>query len=133
MNISFDSFNNSDALNIGLKIIQKVEREGLKPVRIRIVLNGDIVFQYLMPGKKGVEWLDKKQKTVEKFKMSSYEVYLDHIEVENDSYAVCGGGYPLMINNELCGCIIVSGLRHDEDHQLIVDVLKEYKDESNRQ
>lgn len=30
---------------------------------------------------------------------------------------------------ELRGCVIVSGLAHDEDHQLIIDVLGGYKNE----
>ena len=71
--LSFDHFDAEDAYCIGNERIRKTE----KPVRIRIVLDGDIVFQYLMPGKKGVEWLDRKQNTVEQYKHSSYYVYLD--------------------------------------------------------
>lgn len=55
--LSFDHFDAEDAYCIGNEIANKTS----KPVRIRIVLDGDIVFQYLMPGKKGVEWLDRKQ------------------------------------------------------------------------
>ena len=123
----FDTF---DAWNVGQKIVEKVKKDHLLPVRIRIVLDNDIVFQYLMPGKKGVEWLNRKQKTVEKYHHSSYFIYLDqqerHVYDENDdSLAICGGGFPLRIQGKLKGCIIVSGLKHEEDHQLIVDVLKE--------
>ena len=49
--LSFDLFDAEDAYCIGNEIIKKTTQ----PVRIRIVLDGDIVFQYLMPGKRGVE------------------------------------------------------------------------------
>ena len=92
------------------------------------------MFQYLMPGKKGVEWLDRKQNTVERYQHGTYYVFLDqeerHVYDENDStIAICGGGFPLFIKDELHGCVIVSGLAHDEDHQLIIDVLGGYKNE----
>ena len=88
-----------------------------------------------MPGKKGVEWLDRKQNTVEQYHHSTYYVFLDqeerHVYDENDStIAICGGGFPLIIKGELRGCVIVSGLAHDEDHQLIINTLRGYKNES---
>ena len=46
-------------------------------------------------------------------------VFIPH-RWNNDDYAVCGGGYPLIVNDELKGCFCVSGLAHDEDHDLIV-------------
>ena len=110
----------------------------MKNVRIRIVLDGDIVFQYLMDGKKGVVWLDRKQKTVEKYGHSSYYIYLENEEngtyqadEKDESLVICGGGFPLIIQNELRGSILVSGLAHDEDHQVIVDCLRELKDEGS--
>ncbi|MCD8028144.1 MAG: heme-binding protein [Erysipelotrichaceae bacterium] len=63
-------------------------------------------------------------------KHSSLYVYEHRDEFHlDDSYAICGGGYPLIVNGELKGAFIVSGLRYDEDHQLIVDVLKEMEAE----
>ncbi len=42
-------------------------------------------------------------------------------------YACCGGGFPLNIKKAgVVGTICVSGLPHLEDHQLIVDSLREY-------
>lgn len=131
----FNEFNNKDAYTLGNLIIKKVEDTKLKNVRIRIVIDNDIVFQYIMDGKKGEEWLNRKQNTVEKYQHSSYYVYLQQdkikdLDVNDPKLAICGGGFPLVINNTIRGCIIVSGLAHDEDHQLIIDCLKEIKDES---
>ena len=65
--LSFQEFNNHDAYQLGQIIVDHIEKNHLKNVRIRIVLDKDIIFQYLMDGKKGVIWLDRKQKTVEKY------------------------------------------------------------------
>ena len=89
-----------------------------------------------MDGKKGVTWLDRKQKTVEKYGHSSYYIYLENEEnktyqadEKDESLVICGGGFPLIIRGELRGSILVSGLVHDEDHQVIVDCLRKIKDE----
>ena len=124
--LSFQEFNNHDAYQLGQIIVDHIEKNHLKNVRIRIVLDKDIVFQYLMDGKKGVIWLDRKQKTVEKYGHSSYYIYLENEEnktyqedEKDESLVICGGGFPLIIQNELRGSILVSGLVHDEDHQVI--------------
>ena len=91
-----------------------------------------------MDGKKGVIWLDRKQKTVEKYGHSSYYIYLENEEngtyqadEKDESFVICGGGFPLIIHDELRGSILVSGLVHDEDHQVIVDCLRKIKDEGS--
>lgn len=130
--LTFNSLQHSDAFNIGQYIIDEVKKFPEKAVRIRVVLNGDIVFQYLMNGKDGEEWLDKKQKTVERFHHSSYYIYLlnekthEYEGLKND-YAICGGGFPLIVNGIEVGCICVSGLSHEEDHQLIIHALSVLK------
>lgn len=50
--LSFQEFNNHDAYQLGQIIVDHIEKNHLKNVRIRIVLDKDIVFQYLMDGKK---------------------------------------------------------------------------------
>lgn len=132
--LSFISFDHEDAYHLGQMLVDKVNTQNLKPLRIRIVLNHDIVFQYLMNGKNGEEWLNRKQKTVEMFEHSSYYIWTcqetNHQYdkyLDDDSMAICGGGFPLIMNDEIIGCCIVSGLQHDQDHQIIVDCLKELK------
>lgn len=126
--IDFKTFTNTDAYRFGLAVVGMIEKEKLKPVRIRVVKDGDIVFQYMMEGKKGDLWLNKKQRTVEKTHQSSLYVFDhqdDYKELDEETYGICGGGYPLFINGEYRGVLIVSGLRHDEDHALILRALKE--------
>lgn len=132
--LSFRSFDHEDAYHIASMIIERVKKEHLKNIRIRVVFNHDIVFQYLMNGKNGDLWLNRKQKTVETFQHSSYYVFLDNKEngsyqayEEDETLAICGGGFPIIVEHQIVGSIIVSGLAHEEDHQLIVDALKIYK------
>lgn len=138
--ITFSSFTNEDAFQVGNIIVNIVKKQQLKPVRIRIVLADDIVFQYLMEGKKGVMWLDRKQKTVETFQCASLEVFTKaktdpekFAAYQTAEYAICGGGYPIIVDNQIIGCVIVSGLAHEDDHQLIVDALTQYKQKEEKQ
>lgn len=131
--ITFEKFDNEDAYQIGCKLVEKVKNENLKNIRIRVVLGCDIVFQYLMNGKSGDTWLNRKQNTVELFKQPSYQVWQENETshcyeqyVNDERYAICGGGYPIVVDDNMIGSIIVSGLAHDEDHQIIVDVINEY-------
>lgn len=131
--ITFEKFDNEDAYQIGCKLVEKVKNENLKNIRIRVVLGHDIVFQYLMNGKSGDTWLNRKQNTVELFKLPSYQVWQENETshcyeqyVNDERYAICGGGYPIVVDDNMIGSIIVSGLAHDEDHQIIVDVINEY-------
>lgn len=124
----FESFTHADALQFGLNVVKIVEEKGLKPVRIRVNYEGDSVFQYFMDGKKGDEWVVRKEKTVLESGHASLYVFEHPEEFPTMSmesgYAICGGGFPLIVKGELKGVLIVSGLAHDEDHQLIIEAME---------
>ena len=84
-----------------------------------------------MNGKTSETWLNRKEKTVLESKHSSLYVFYNQDNyshmLNNDNYAVCGGGFPLIVNNEVKGTFIISGLSHEEDHQLIIDALRKIK------
>lgn len=129
----FDTFSHEDALTFGMNVLQIVKEENLKNVRIRVKYEDDIVFQYLMNGKKGEKWLDRKENTVRESQHSSLYTF-DHDKdfeymKDNDDYAVCGGGFPLIVNDEVKGAFLVSGLEHTEDHNLIIKALRKMKGE----
>ena len=44
----------------------------------------------------------------------------------DERYVICGGAYPIIVGKGMIGSVIVSGLAHNEDHQIIVDVLSKY-------
>ncbi|GAA5892142.1 hypothetical protein JCM8208_001447 [Rhodotorula glutinis] len=51
-----------------------------------------------------------------------------HYGANNADYACHGGGFPLRVKGveSLVGVVVVSGLKQEEDHQVIVDVLTEF-------
>lgn len=129
---NFNDFTNEDALLFGLSVIEIIKQEKLKNIRIRVTRNEDIIFQYLMDGKKGEQWLNRKEQTVLKSKHSSLYVY-NHQEnyndmVDNDNYAVCGGGFPLIEKGIITGVFCISGLDHLTDHKLIIRGLEMVKE-----
>ncbi len=129
----FESFTHQDAFNLATSILQRVKEEKLRRIGIRVVLDGTVIFQYLMDGKNEDMWLKRKQKTIEKFGHSGYYLFLKNEEdnsypndMATDDFVICGGGFPLVVNHKLKGSFCVSGLTHDMDHQLIVDAFKAY-------
>lgn len=47
-----------------------------------------------------------------------------------EDYAIHGGGFPVRVRgvDGIVGVIVVSGLKQEHDHQVIVEVLKEFID-----
>lgn len=131
--LQFTHFTHKKALNFGMIVLKMIEKDKLNPVRIRVKYCDDIVFQYLMDNKKGDLWLNLKENTVMKTGHSSLYVYnhqdqYQHL-LDNKNYAICGGGFPLIENNKLKGVFVISGLNHEEDHNLIIKALRELEEE----
>lgn len=130
--LDFAAFAHRDALACGLWIVEQVQARGLKPLRIRLALDGDVVWQYLMDGKTGAAWLDRKQATVERFGHSSLRTFESVCDDEaalaalrrDPALAICGGGVPIRIGGKIRGCLCISGLEHHQDHALAVQALR---------
>jgi uncharacterized protein (UPF0303 family) len=128
----FRKFDNQLALDIALKIIQYVKDHNLKSVRIQITFENEVVCYYLMQGKNKSNWLDRKTKTVLTTSHSSLYTFLMADKnpvykemIADEQYCIGGGGFPIFVNDELKGAICVSGLPHEDDHSLIIEVLKD--------
>lgn len=136
--LQFTSFNSDDAWEIGNLLVQRAKKDDLK-ILIDITVCNRVLFRY---GRDGVNayndlWISRKQNTVIMQQMSSlrYGAQLKRDEkrlgievlIDPHTYAVCGGGFPIILKGTgVVGCITVSGLIDTDDHQIIVDVLKEY-------
>lgn len=137
--LSFKEFNNKDAWNIGNEILDTYRNkvkdvENPKGIGVRISLNHNTIFQYLMEGKKDDSWLIRKENSVYQFEHSSlyvrtyFELTGEFDEMRKDqNLAICGGGFPIIINSKVVGVISVSGLKHTEDHNLIIEGIKNIK------
>ncbi|GJN87698.1 hypothetical protein Rhopal_000653-T1 [Rhodotorula paludigena] len=58
-----------------------------------------------------------------------------HYGLNTDDYACHGGGFPIRVQGvePLVGVICVSGLKQEDDHQVIVDVLSELIEEQEKE
>lgn len=132
--LQFDKFVHDDALNLGLIINEYVKNNFDLPVGIRVVHHGLLVFHFLMnERKREATWLVRKENTTIKSGHSSLYVALNVANneeyaswINDDSHAICGGGFPIIENGEVTGAICVSGLEHNEDHQVIIHALTTY-------
>lgn len=136
--LQFKHFSNYDALSVGKMLINASLIRQVNPA-FEIVINGFTVFRFAFPLTNRLNdiWLKKKCNTVNTVHMSSLHLGLllqsNNEELEKDwgltstEYATIGGGFPIIIKNTgVIGSVCASGLAHEEDHQLVVDTLKQY-------
>lgn len=134
----FTQFTNQDALEIGLKLVEKAKKEK-KVIAIDINRNGHQLFHYSFEGcsPDNDQWIIRKNRIVNRFNKSSflmgtllgkYDKSLEELLlISSLEYAPHGGAYPIKIKNVgVIGTITVSGLTQEEDHAMVVSVLKEY-------
>lgn len=130
--LQFEDFDSDIALDIAFKINEKIKQEQLDGVGIQVYFEDKVILHYLTKGRKESPWLERKCRTVlESGHSSLYTFYTVEEEplfqewAKSDQYAICGGGFPILIKDEVKGAICVSGLSHLEDHRLIVETLKD--------
>lgn len=130
----FDSFNNKDALKLGI-ILSEVTKDTTKPLSMRIFLNDVIVFQYTMDGdyNRRFGWTLRKHNLVQKTKHSSMHskvkaLYLNELYdlyTDKDTYGFGCGGFPITTKDKgVVGTVVVSGLPDPLDHFYVVEALE---------
>lgn len=136
--LTFSEFNQEDAYSLG-NIILQTGKKYPKPIAFRIVLNGYIVYQYLMEGTTDfhIWWMDRKQRVVERTHNSSLymAVIKEHFPnkkwyEDEKKYAFCGGAFPIKVNGEYKGMAIVSGLTDIEDNEIVTQAIKRFLEEN---
>lgn len=133
----FDSFDNTAAFELGKVLIERaLDYAHIKPMAFRIVFDDLAVFQYHMQGtslfNKG--WMDRKQHTVTRTHAPSLRALIEKElfgikekwQTMDDYYAFVGGAFPINIKNEYRGMVIVSGLPHLLDHEMLVKSLAQF-------
>ncbi len=133
----FDSFDSSMALDIGLNIIRYAKEKYHLPVAVSIEIDNDVVFSHLMPGTNTVNkmWMARKANVGKITKKSTLHSCLE-VEYKGvkldclsrpDNHVACGGCWPVAVKGKIpYAYVMVSGLEHYLDHQLIVDAISEY-------
>ena len=136
--MQFNRFDNNTAIDIGLKLLEAA-RDRKYPVTIDITRCRHQLFHASLPGTTSAndEWIRRKVNSVYRFETSSLILQLnteksgrtfqDQYFVDPDDYVAAGGSFPVrVINTGFVGTITVSGMTSQEDHNLIIEVLKSY-------
>ena len=133
--VRFDSFDFNDAYALG-SALRAAGEKAPKPIAVRIVLDGMILYQSFLPGTDATNnnWMDKKQRTVQLTGTTSLRAAVERElygakapwQHDEEHYAFCGGGFPLYVNGEFRGAAIISGLPNLKDHALLCETVKAY-------
>ncbi|MFV0362618.1 MAG: heme-degrading domain-containing protein [Suipraeoptans sp.] len=136
--LQFVKFDNTIALEIGYGMMKKAMECNL-PIAIDIMRLRQQIFHAALAGTTADNdyWLKRKINTVYHFSESSLMIQMklernyDTLEeawgLSGEEYAAAGGAFPVKVRGVgMIGTIAVSGLTSEEDHQFIVDFLREY-------
>ena len=133
--LRYDSFTRETALELGLKIIELAKANGWGNAAVRIIEDNATVFAYKMPGtsEENDWWMSRKLAVARRAGCSSLRAYVEaesglrkaFWEDRSDNYAPCGGCFPVFMTDGTApwAYVLVSGLAHYHDHQIIADAI----------
>ncbi len=133
--LQFLSFTNDTAWELGNALVATA-REGGLAVTIDISRGEQRLFHCALPGTAADndEWIERKNRVVRRFGHSSYymgvkegEGFAARFLLDEREFAAHGGAFPLIVRDVgVVGTITVSGLPQEEDHRLVVAVLRAF-------
>lgn len=134
----FDSFTNDDALALGLAIVDRA-RERRLPVAVDVERGGQRLFHFAAEGTSpdNAGWIERKKALVRRTFRSSYAVGLklraqgktlaEGMDLSTEEYAAHGGCFPILVKRVgFVGTVTVSGLPQKDDHDLVVESIREF-------
>lgn len=133
--LQFPAFDHATAWELGQALFAAARDRGL-PVAIDIALGEQQVFHAALPGSSADNdaWVQRKNRVVRRFGHSSFYLGLAHGDefatrflLDEHEFAAHGGAFPLIVRGVgPIGTVTVSGLPQEEDHRLVVDVLRSF-------
>lgn len=113
------------------------------PLAIAIYLEDVRIFQQFLDGTSATNeiWIQRKINTV---RATNHSTLFTRAVMDQGAYqelnlknhfgelAICGGGIPIHKNDEIYAVVIVSGLPHEEDHNLIMSQFEKFRNENER-
>jgi uncharacterized protein (UPF0303 family) len=136
--LQFSDFTNDDALRLGLALVERARADG-KAVTVDIRRNGQQLFHCALAGTSldNDEWILRKSRVVDRYGHSSFYVgskyrargttFEASSRLDPDRYAAHGGAFPILVRNVgAIGTVAVSGLPQEQDHALVVTVLRTF-------
>ncbi|MBP2477423.1 uncharacterized protein (UPF0303 family) [Crossiella equi] len=134
--LQFDTFDNTDAWELGCRLVEAARAERL-PVVIAVHRGGQRLFHAALPGTSpdNDAWVERKSRVVARFGHSSFHVgescrakgstFEETMRLDPDHYAAHGGSFPVTVRGVgVVGSITVSGLPQVEDHRFLVRQLE---------
>jgi uncharacterized protein (UPF0303 family) len=133
----FDAFDRTTAYAIGTMLANKAIHQNL-PITIEIYLNDMVAYRYSHTGSHPINmnWSIRKRNAVLMFGHSTmwlneklkgdYALLSARYGLNSEDYTLLEGSFPILTQSGVIGAISVSGLKPQEDHQVIVDTLTEY-------
>jgi uncharacterized protein (UPF0303 family) len=136
--LQFTSFTNGKAWELGLLLVKTAGARQLA-VTLDIRRGEQQLFHCALPGTAADNdaWIERKNRVVRRFGHSSFymgqaclaegttlaEKYL----LDPTEFAAHGGAFPVVVRDVgVVGTVTVSGLPQEEDHRLVVSVLREF-------
>jgi uncharacterized protein (UPF0303 family) len=136
--LQFTKFNETTAWKIGSRLVEQAMQKEL-PVTIDITRGDHQLFHVSLRGTSvdNDEWIKRKVRLVYRFGHSSFymgqllnskgksleEAYL----LSESQYAAHGGCFPVFLKETgMVGTITVSGLAQKDDHELVVQAIRDY-------
>ena len=133
--LRYETFTRDTALSLGLSIRELVGDVYHGGAAIRILEDGLVIFSCKMDGSSGENdwWMDRKLAVSRVTGTSSLRAYVEaeaglreaFWTARPDNFAACGGCIPVFpMDGSAPTChVLVSGLQHQEDHQVIADAM----------
>ena len=136
--LQFKQFNEDVAWKLGTQLVETARNRN-QPVTVDITRGSHQLFHASLRGTSpdNDEWVKRKVRLVYRFGHSSFYIgqllrskgktieqsYL----VSESEYAPHGGCFPIIVKDTgIVGTVTVSGLPQEEDHKLVVEVLRNY-------
>ncbi|NUS35816.1 MAG: heme-degrading domain-containing protein, partial [Pseudarthrobacter sp.] len=126
-----------DALNLGLLLVELGKERGL-PIAIDITRGAQVLFHVALPGATpdNDHWIRAKQRTAVRYEVPSLLVGLrgrvgggrieDNAWFDQSRYAAHGGAFPVIVTGVgAVATVTVSGLPQVQDHDLVVEALRD--------
>jgi uncharacterized protein (UPF0303 family) len=136
--LQFDAFDNDTAIELGQRLLAAARAGGL-PVAVDVRRGDQQLFHAALPGTvpDNDAWIERKNRVVRRFGHSSFYMGTTYrrdgttIEqrhlLDPREYAPHGGAFPVIVRGVgVVGTVTVSGLPQEEDHRLVVEVLREF-------
>ncbi len=136
--LTLPGLTSDDALALGLILAGKAQARKL-PIAIEVERGGQRLFHFAAAGATpdNAAWIERKQRLVRRMHRSSWAIGLklaasgktlaDSMGPAAADYAAHGGCFPLVVPGVgLVGTVTVSGLPQKEDHDLVVEALREF-------